>query len=102
MRVAAFQFDVRRGEVAHNLARVEEGLREAAEREVALVLLPEMWATSFVSDADDEGWLARSDEAVDRVATYALDGTAGGTLTLVDEDPTGSQPRGIASRDRVQ
>ena len=68
MRVAAFQFDVRRGEVAANLAAVEHGLREAADRDVELVLLPEMWPTSFVSDADDARWLMESEAAVARSA----------------------------------
>src|SRR5262245_55633473 len=53
MRTAALQFDVRRSEVAANLARVERGLREAAERGVELALLPELWPTSFCAAAAD-------------------------------------------------
>lgn len=40
--------------------------------------------------------------ASDRIATYNFDATAGGALTLVDQDPSGSGPRGIATRDRVR
>ncbi len=47
MRVAALQFDVRRGDVAGNLERVVRGLRDAAAAGVRLVVLPEMWPTSF-------------------------------------------------------
>lgn len=53
MRVAALQFDVRRDDLAANAARVEAGLHAAAARGIALVVLPEMWATSFASPADE-------------------------------------------------
>ncbi len=52
MRVAAFQFDVRRDRAAENLAVVEGALREAAGLGCALVVLPELWPTSF-ADASD-------------------------------------------------
>lgn len=67
MRVAAFQFDVRRGDVAHNLAEVERGLAEAAARGIELVVLPEMWPTSFVADGEAEAWLRATDAALERV-----------------------------------
>lgn len=51
MRVAVWQFDVARGEVAANLASVGRGLEQAAREDVELLLLPEMWPTSFLS-----GW----------------------------------------------
>lgn len=53
MKVAAFQFDVRLDEPSTNLATVEAGLREAASAGVKLVVLPEMWPTSFVSGQGD-------------------------------------------------
>jgi predicted amidohydrolase len=53
MRAAALQFDVRRGRAADNLAAAEAGLREAARAGVALVCLPEMWATSFPGPETD-------------------------------------------------
>lgn len=68
MRVAALQFDVRRGEIAANLSAVEEGLRQAAERGIELVVLPEMWPTSFVADGDPAEWLRATEGALARVA----------------------------------
>jgi predicted amidohydrolase len=67
MRAAAFQFDVRRGDVAANLAAVERGLAAAAERGIELVVLPEMWPTSFVADDDAGAWQRATDEALARV-----------------------------------
>ena len=67
MRVAAFQFDVRRGDVTANLEAVQNGLRAASEAGIELVCLPEMWPTSFVAGVDDETWLVRTGEALDRV-----------------------------------
>ena len=68
MRAAAFQFDVRRGEVDANLVAVENGLRRAKEQLVELVVLPEMWPTSFVADGDDARWLAETERALACVA----------------------------------
>jgi predicted amidohydrolase len=67
MRAAAFQFDVRRGDVAANLASVERGLASAAERGIELVVLPEMWPTSFVAEGDAEEWQRETDAALARV-----------------------------------
>lgn len=70
MRVAALQFDVRRDDLGANAARVEEGLRAAAARGIELVVLPEMWTTSFVGPADEAGCAAlvrASEAAVARV-----------------------------------
>ncbi|MCH9686497.1 MAG: carbon-nitrogen family hydrolase [Deltaproteobacteria bacterium] len=50
MRIGAFQFDVGLDEVAANRRAVEEGLREAAAQGYGLVVLPEMWPTSFVTN----------------------------------------------------
>jgi predicted amidohydrolase len=71
MRVAAFQFDVRTGAVPENLAAVERGLRAAAAQEIALVVLPEMWPTSFVADMHAERWLDETRAALARVAELA-------------------------------
>ena len=68
MRVAALQFDVRRGAVEDNLAEVERGLRRARDEEVELVCLPEMWPTSFVADEDPGAWLGATDDALGRTA----------------------------------
>jgi predicted amidohydrolase len=45
--VAALQFDVASRDPEANLAELQRGLEEAAARGVALVVLPEMWPTSF-------------------------------------------------------
>src|SRR5688572_3505953 len=69
MRVAAFQFDVRRGEVERNLATVEAALRQARERGIELVVLPEMWPTSFPEVGGEvEALVAQSERAEARVA----------------------------------
>lgn len=52
VRAACFQFDVTR-DVGRNVASVERGLRRARERGVDLVVVPEMWPTSFAAAADD-------------------------------------------------
>lgn len=75
MRLAALQFDVRRGDVDGNLERAEAGLRAAAEARVDLVVLPEMWPTSFVEL--DRDWVGPSRDAIDRV------GELSGELDLV-------------------
>ncbi len=71
MRIGAFQFDVRRGDVPGNLAEAERGLRAARDGGLEFVSLPEMWPTSFVAadvaGGDDERWLAESEEAVARI-----------------------------------
>lgn len=53
MRIAALQWDVRRADVGFNLAAARDGLERAREQGVELVLLPEMWATSFPDSQDD-------------------------------------------------
>lgn len=69
MRIAALQFDVRRGEVEANLARVRCGLELAREGAVDLVVLPEMWPTSFPeSGADLARELGRTERALDELA----------------------------------
>lgn len=68
MRAAAFQFDVRPGDVAANLAAVEAALEQAAAGGVRLVCLPEMWPTSFPSgEGPDAALLAASDAALERL-----------------------------------
>jgi predicted amidohydrolase len=47
LRVAALPLDTRRDAPHRVLAQVLRGLEEAAEQRVRLVLLPEMWPTSF-------------------------------------------------------
>lgn len=47
---ACAQFHVRRGDVDQNLASAETALRAAANAGAELVVLPEMWTTSFVKE----------------------------------------------------
>lgn len=66
MRAGAYQFDVKRGATEANLAEVERGLRLAARERVELVVLPEMWPTSFVAD-EGEALLGATERALERV-----------------------------------
>lgn len=50
---ACVQFDVRRGDVAGNVAAARSGIAEAAAVGARLCVLPEMWSTSFMSEYDD-------------------------------------------------
>lgn len=63
---ACVQFDVRRGDVAANLAQAEKGLKDAAAQGARLCVLPEMWSTSFAASYDKD-LLARSDAAEERL-----------------------------------
>ena len=95
MRVAAFQFDVLRGEVAANLAAVELALALAAEQKVELVVLPEMWPTSFVPEVD-ERLLAESAAAVARVGVRSRElglVVAGSAFATQAEAAPGALPR---------
>ncbi|MFT7486469.1 MAG: omega-amidase [Candidatus Paceibacteria bacterium] len=67
MRVAALQFDVS-SDPEVNWSFVEPQLELAAERGVELVLLPEMWASSFPTARDDAFESAKRDrELVQRL-----------------------------------
>jgi predicted amidohydrolase len=63
MRACALQFDVRRGDTASNLRAVEAGLREAAAGGARLVVLPEMWPTSFPGPDTDLAAACRETDA---------------------------------------
>ncbi len=94
MKVAAFQFDVRRNDVPGNLARVEAGLREAADRGVALVVLPEMWPTSFVElPPEPEALLAPTAEAVERLRVLSAELGLVVAGTAFAPGPNGERPR---------
>ena len=93
VRLGAFQFDVRRGDVEGNLRRVESGLREAADRGLELVLLPEMWPTSFVDlDELETRWLPETVAALERVRELSreLDLLVGGSAFAAH--PAGGAP----------
>jgi predicted amidohydrolase len=68
VRAALFQFDVRIDDAAHNLGEVERGVREAARAGADLVVLPEMWPTSFPSpETDLDAALAATEHALRRI-----------------------------------
>jgi predicted amidohydrolase len=74
MRIAALQFDVRRGDVAHNLEIATDGLRRAAREQAGLVVLPEMWPSSFPGpEADLEHQTRESERAVGALAKVAAE-----------------------------
>jgi predicted amidohydrolase len=96
VRIAALQFDVRRGDVAANLERVEAGLREAAGRGVALVALPEMWPTSFVELEHGTDWLAPTERALERVRELSREldlAVCGSAFARPDGAAPGALPR---------
>jgi predicted amidohydrolase len=51
---ACVQFDVRPGDVAANTAAMQAGIEEAVSAGARLVVLPELWATSFLPHFDEE------------------------------------------------
>lgn len=94
MKVAAFQFDVHKGDVPHNLRAVEEGLRAAAADGVRLVVCSEMWPTSFAPPEPE--LLRASDAALERVrelsAELALT-VCGSAYATPPETSPGARPR---------
>jgi predicted amidohydrolase len=91
MRVAALQFDVRTGDVAHNLARVERGLEDARAAAVELVCLPEMWPTSFLpAERLDEATTQAGERALARIGelSRALELVVCGSAYGAPADPS--------------
>lgn len=66
MRAAVFQFDVT-DDPQRNLAEVTRALGEAASEGVELLVLPEMWPTSFPAAVADEEALAATEQAWQQV-----------------------------------
>jgi len=98
MRVGAFQFDVRRDDVEANLARVEEGVALAVREGLELVVLPEMWPTSFADGpAGPEGGngLGATHEALERVRALSAD-----LGLVVCGSAFGASPAGESDRPR--
>lgn len=88
-KVAALPFDVRPGEVEHNLSQVQSGLAAAQEAGAALLALPEKWTTSFLPSYTSED-IERSEEALQAVHERAEE--AG--ITVIGSAPAGAGPRG--------
>jgi predicted amidohydrolase len=53
-QAACVQFDVRPGDVAANASAMQAGVEEAVAAGARLCVLPEMWATSFLPQFDDD------------------------------------------------
>ena len=68
---ACAQFHVRRGDVDGNLASAETALRAAADDGAQLVVLPEMWTTSFVKEPTQD--LLREAKAAEQTITQISD-----------------------------
>jgi predicted amidohydrolase len=72
MKVAALQWDVRREAVEENLEAAQAALEEALAAEARLVVLPELWATSFPGpDAAGDAGLLRAAERAQEWAREA-------------------------------
>jgi predicted amidohydrolase len=72
MRVACWQFDVLRGEPQQNLASIEAGSRAAHEQGAALLVLPEMWASSFPGPSTDVAAAVEQDaRAIEQLARWS-------------------------------
>jgi len=67
---ACVQFNVRRGDVDHNRKKAIAGIKAAAAVGAELVVLPELWPTSFVAEAPD-ALLEASERAEVAVRTLA-------------------------------
>lgn len=65
-QAACLQFDVTPGDVAQNVAAMQAGVEEAAGAAARLCVLPELWATSFLTDYPDDvlSQVAEADEAL--------------------------------------
>ena len=70
MRAAVFQFAVSQ-EASRNLELVERALEEAGKESAELVVLPEMWPTSFPTEGVDEELYEATEAAWQRVAALS-------------------------------
>lgn len=84
LTVAALPLDVARGDAGANVDRVLVAVEDAAEHGAGLLVLPELWATSFPAESDDLKARFASDAgargAVDAAARAAGLVVAGSTL----------------------
>ncbi|HEY0889931.1 MAG TPA: carbon-nitrogen hydrolase family protein [Nocardioides sp.] len=80
LRVAAVQAEAAPGEVEHNVAAAAGWIRAAADSGAELVVFPEAFTTGYspaafagtLPSADDLGWLAPAQAAVEATGTVAL------------------------------
>lgn len=83
---ACVQFDVRRGDVAANLAAAREGLLGAAAEGARLAVLPEMWSTSFLTEIapDTVAAAAAAEDELRRLAAEHRMVIVGSSLEVED------------------
>lgn len=100
MRIGAWQFDVRRGAIRANRDSAERGVAAAAEAGLDLLVLPEMWPTSFLSaggpgadGAELTAAVAASEEAIAAVARRAADAGIALAGSAYGAAPGGGLPR---------
>ncbi|MEX1023881.1 MAG: nitrilase-related carbon-nitrogen hydrolase [Planctomycetota bacterium] len=95
MQVGAYQFDVQRGDFGANLAQAIRGVEAAAEAELALVVLPELWPTSFPAHADaSPAFVEPSLRAVEVLARRAAElGVAVAGSAFAPSPEAGERPR---------
>ncbi|MCA8971445.1 MAG: carbon-nitrogen family hydrolase [Planctomycetes bacterium] len=87
VRAAAIQWDVQRGDTGANLAEAERLILEAHEDDARIVVLPELWTTSFVGD-DVAAHRGAIDDAERKLAQMSgdLDLVATGSSYEIDAD----------------
>lgn len=85
---ACVQFDVRPGDVAANCAAMRAGIDEAVSAGARLVVLPELWATSFLAQFDDDT-VRQAEEAERELAELARANglvAVGSTIEVVGDE----------------
>ena len=83
MKIAAAQMSLRLGDVEHNYKQVEDWIRNAAQERPDIIVLPEMWNTSFYPDtirelADENGRRTQAflSESAARFGVHIVGGSA--------------------------
>jgi omega-amidase len=97
MRAACYPFDVVTGDVTANLASARQGLRQALEQGVELLVLPEMWPAGFPKEPSAE-LLGASNRALQDLATDA----ASARIAIVGSAHGGDIPRPSNRAHRLQ
>lgn len=85
---ACVQFDVRPGDVAANVAAMRAGVEEAVAGGARLCVLPELWATSFLSTFEDS---VLAEAAAAEAELRELSATQGLVIVGSNVEPVGDQ-----------
>ncbi len=91
---ACVQFDVRPGDVAANVAAMRAGVEEAVAGGARLCVLPELWATSFLSTFEES---LQADAAAAEAELCELSATHGLVIVGSNVEPVGDQVFNTAS-----